>query len=394
MLDAPKHYAALMTSAKSKPRTIDEYRARAKPKQRAVLEKLRQTIHTIAPNLEEGISYGRAGFKLNGRPLVYFGAWANHCAFYPANAALAKEFQGQLKNFKMSKGTIRFTPDKPLPAALVRKLVEARIAENSAKERKKTTPTAAARNSVSEGAKGEAQSVLAMLKRLGNARIREEMCSRCGILTSNAFGVRMRDMQDVVKKLGRNHAPALALWETGNYEARIVAGFVAEPEHVTPSLMDRWCRDFDNWGIGGKVCSKLFELTPYAFGKVAQWAGRRDEFQKRAAFALLACVALHHQRADNEAFMKCLPLVERAASDERNFVKKGVSWALRALGERNGELNSKVLIVAHRLSASSHPATRWVGQDALRALTRPAALRRLTSPRRNSTPANTKDKLI
>ena len=119
-----------MPSTKSKPRTIDEYLARAKPEQRAVLEKLRKTIHAVAPKAEESISYGLAGFKLNGRPLVYFGAWANHCAFYPASSALAKTFPDQLKGFEASKGTIRFTPDKPLPVALVKKFVRARIAEN------------------------------------------------------------------------------------------------------------------------------------------------------------------------------------------------------------------------------------------------------------------------
>ena len=120
-----------MKSARAKPRTIDEYLARANPEQRAVLEKLRQTIHAVAPDAVEGISYGLAGFKLNGRPLVYFGAWEHHCAFYPASSALTKAFQGQFKGFETSKGTIRFTPDKPLPMALVKKLVKARIAENA-----------------------------------------------------------------------------------------------------------------------------------------------------------------------------------------------------------------------------------------------------------------------
>lgn len=126
-----------MPSAKAKPRTIDEYLASAKSEQRAVLEKLRQTIHAVAPKVEECISYGLAGFKLNGRPLVYFGAWANHCAFYPASSALAKKFQGELKKFETSKGTIRFTPDRPLPVALVKKLVKARIAENNSRESRK-----------------------------------------------------------------------------------------------------------------------------------------------------------------------------------------------------------------------------------------------------------------
>jgi len=119
-----------MSAPKAKPKTIDAYLAGAKPEQRTVLEKLRKTIHTVAPNVEESISYGLAGFKLNGRPLVYFGVLANHCAFYPGSSTLAKKFQDQLKKFETSKGTIRFTPDKPLPTALVRKLVKARVAEN------------------------------------------------------------------------------------------------------------------------------------------------------------------------------------------------------------------------------------------------------------------------
>lgn len=126
-----------MQSATTKPRTIDEYLARAKPGQRAALEKIRKTIHAVAPNVEEGISYGLAGFKLNGRPLVYFGAWATHCAFYPGNSALAETFRDPLKNFETSKGTIRFSPEKPLPTALVRKLVKARIAENEAQRKTK-----------------------------------------------------------------------------------------------------------------------------------------------------------------------------------------------------------------------------------------------------------------
>jgi uncharacterized protein YdhG (YjbR/CyaY superfamily) len=118
------------------PKTIDEYLARAKPEQRAALEKLRKTIHAVAPDVEEGISYRLAGFKLNGRPLVYFGAWANHCAFYPGSSTLAKRFEDQLKGFETSKGTIRFTPDKPLSARLVKKLVKARIVENEARATK------------------------------------------------------------------------------------------------------------------------------------------------------------------------------------------------------------------------------------------------------------------
>lgn len=120
-----------MRSAKTKPKTIDEYLTRTKPGQRVALEKLREAVHAVAPGVEEYIGYGLAGFKLNGRPLVYFGAWENHCALYAASPAVQKQFQKELKGFECGKGTIRFTTEKPLPVALVKALVKARIAENT-----------------------------------------------------------------------------------------------------------------------------------------------------------------------------------------------------------------------------------------------------------------------
>jgi uncharacterized protein YdhG (YjbR/CyaY superfamily) len=113
-----------------KPTTIDEYLARVKPEHRAVLQKLRQTIHAAAPEAEECISYGIPAFRLNGRSLVFLGAWANHCSLYPGSSKALKGFRSDLKDFRITKGTIRFSPDKPLPTALVKKLLKARITEN------------------------------------------------------------------------------------------------------------------------------------------------------------------------------------------------------------------------------------------------------------------------
>lgn len=225
--------------------------------------------------------------------------------------------------------------------------------------------------------KQEVESALASVKRLSNPRIRAEMETRYGIVTKDAFGIRMNETQRVAKQLGRNHELALALWETGNYEARTVAAFVTEPGRVTPALMDRWCRGFDNWGICDTVCFKLFDQSPHAFSKVKLWASRRDEFQKRAAFALLACLALHDKHADDEAFVQCLPLIEAAATDERNFVKKGVSWALRAIGGRSVKLNTATVKVAQRLKTLPSSSARWMGSDVLRNITKPAVARRL-----------------
>jgi len=162
----------------------------------------------------------------------------------------------------------------------------------------------------------------------------------------------------------------------------MLACFVDEPALVTPAQMDRWCRDFDNWAICDTACFHLFDRTPHAFGRVSAWSKRRPEFVRRGAFALLASLALHDKESDDEPFLRTLPLIEAAASDERNFVKKAVSWALRGIGGRNRELSLAALALGGRLSASAEPTERWVGKDVLRELSKPAAQRRLAAASR------------
>ncbi|HJR63639.1 MAG TPA: DNA alkylation repair protein [Gemmatimonadaceae bacterium] len=227
-------------------------------------------------------------------------------------------------------------------------------------------------------ARSRADEVVASLERLGNKRTHEEMATRYGIVTPRAFGVPMSGMQRVAKGLGKDHALAGALWDTGWYEARIVAALIDDPALVTAAQMDRWCRDFDNWAICDTLCFKLFDRTPHAWRKVEQWSARDGEFVKRAAFALLASLALHDNMAPDSRFTRYLPLIERAAGDERNFVKKGVSWALRAIGGRSLPLNEAAMATAERLAASPSAAARWVGKDALRAFT-PALRKRLAA---------------
>lgn len=181
----------------------------------------------------------------------------------------------------------------------------------------------------------------------------------------------MGDIQRIAKRLGRDQALAQGLWGTGWYEARLLAAFVAEPARLTPAGMDRWARDFDNWAVCDTLCFHLFDRTPHAWAKVRQWSGRRAEFVRRAGFALLASLALHDKQAPDEAFLRLLPLAEAAAGDERNFVKKAVSWALRSVGRRNPRLRAEVTTLAERLRASADPVARWVGSDVLRDLGKP-----------------------
>ena len=226
----------------------------------------------------------------------------------------------------------------------------------------------------------EVQATLESLERMSTKRDRENL-TRFGITANKAFGVSMANIQVVARRLGRSHTLAAALWDTGWYEARMLTSFVDEPARVTPTQMDRWCRDFDNWGICDTVCFNLFDRTPYAWQKVAKWSGQRDEFVKRAAFALLWGLTVHDKHADDAPFAEGLRLVERAATDERHLVKKSVNMALRAVGKRNRALNAAALAVARQLANSPQAAARWVGKDALRELTSPSVVRRLAAKR-------------
>ena len=223
--------------------------------------------------------------------------------------------------------------------------------------------------------------VIASLKKMSTKQTLDSL-PRYGITTDKAMGVSVGDIRDLGKSLGRDHALAAALWETGWYEARMLTAFVDDPARVTPSQMDRWCRDFDNWAVCDHLCFHLFDRTPHAWRKVAQWSTRRDEFVKRAAFALLASVALHDKKLPDTPFVESLVLIERAATDDRNFVKKGVSWALRLIGRRNQALNLEAIALSLRLAASDEPAARWIGRGAVKELTSPLVVRRLAARRR------------
>jgi len=216
----------------------------------------------------------------------------------------------------------------------------------------------------------QVEAVVAELKKLGTKRTRDGM-ARYAIPSDHAFGVPMATMQAVAKRLGRNHDLALALWDTGWYEARTVAALIDEPERVTGAQMDRWAREFGNWAVCDSVCFFLFDRTPHGFEKVRKWSRSKDEYVKRGAFALLASLAAHDKVSGDHAFLECLPLVEAAAADDRNFVKKGVSWALRLMGRRSLALHAACVASAQRLADSEAPAARWVGRGAVKELTSP-----------------------
>jgi 3-methyladenine DNA glycosylase AlkD len=206
--------------------------------------------------------------------------------------------------------------------------------------------------------------VLQWLERKGT-RLNVEGTARYGIRADRAFGVSMGTMRPLAKRLGTNHALATALWKSGWHEARILATVVDDPRQVTRRQMNAWAADFNNWAICDTACLRLFGRTPVAWDKARQWSTSPREFVKRAAFALMASLAGHDKTAPDAQFLDLLSLIEQGADDERNFVKKGVSWALRRIGTRNLALNVAVLAVAKRLSQSDEASWRSVGKDAL-----------------------------
>jgi 3-methyladenine DNA glycosylase AlkD len=208
--------------------------------------------------------------------------------------------------------------------------------------------------------------------------------ARYAIPSENALGVAMRDVQGLAKQIGRNHALAAGLWKSGIYEARLLAAYVEDPRQVSPVQMDRWCRQFGNWAVCDTVCFALFDRTPHAWAKVRAWAGRRAEFEKRAAFALLWGLTVHDKQSGDDAFLQGLRLIRQAADDDRPFVKKAVNMALRATGKRNVALNRAALGVARELAASESPHARWVGKDALRELSSASVRRRLRARSRRT----------
>lgn len=224
----------------------------------------------------------------------------------------------------------------------------------------------------------EVTTILRELERLGTREGREGM-ARYAIVAPKVFGVSVAQIKVIAKPYKKNHPLALALWDTGWYEARMMTPFIDDPALVTPAQMDRWTNDFDNWAICDGVCFHLYDRTPHALGKITRWSTKRGEFQRRAAFALLAGLALHDKKLPDAPFIDALDLVEEASTDERNFVRKSIVWAMRSVGGRNRALNSAALALAKKLAASDDRTARASGKDVIRELAKPAALRRLES---------------
>lgn len=211
----------------------------------------------------------------------------------------------------------------------------------------------------------DALTVLAHLRTLARPDAVAGM-ARFGMNPEGRLGISVPVLRATARGLGRHHELAQALWDSGVPEAQIVAALVAEPARFTVAQMNHWVTRMHAWDTCDQACTNAFAPSPLAWGRVPVWAGRQAEFEKRAAFALLAALAVHDKRAADEAFVACLPLIEVAADDERNFVRKAVNWALRQIGKRNEALLGEAVLCAERLRQRPSKAARWIAADALR----------------------------
>jgi 3-methyladenine DNA glycosylase AlkD len=218
--------------------------------------------------------------------------------------------------------------------------------------------------------------ILTELYRHANPKNVEGM-ARYGIVSKNALGLSLTYLMRLKKNIGKDHDLALQLWSTGVYEARLLAAFIADPDRLTKAVMNAWVKDFDNWAICDGVCLHLFRRAPAAHEMAAAWTKRKEEFVRRAGFAMIATLTVHDKKGPDARFRAHLVRIKRAAADERNYVKKAVNWALRQIGKRNLALNAEAIRTARAIHKIDNPAARWIASDALRELQGPAVRNRL-----------------
>ena len=193
--------------------------------------------------------------------------------------------------------------------------------------------------------------------------------ARFGINHIKAYGVRMPELRRIAKAAGKDHNLAEKLWDAGYGKTKILAGLIEDPKMVTESQMENWVAGFDSWDVCDQCCINLFRKTPFTYKKVFEWSAREEEFVKRAAFAMIAVLAVHDKKADDEKFEEFFPLIIRESVDNRNFVKKAVNWALRQIGKRNINLNKRAVEIAEEISIIDSKSAKWIAADAIRELT-------------------------
>ncbi|MBI4059351.1 DNA alkylation repair protein [Candidatus Microgenomates bacterium] len=192
--------------------------------------------------------------------------------------------------------------------------------------------------------------------------------ARFGVNPQNTLGINIPYLRKLAKEIGKNHNLALELWESKIHEARILAAFIDDPKLVTSKQMDIWVSEFDSWDVCDQVCSNLFDKTPFAYEKIGIWCKKKEEFVRRAGFVMMAVLAVHDKSLSNDRFKNFFLLIKKYSTDERNFVKKAVNWALRQIGKRNKILLKEALECAREIKSLDSKSAKWIASDAIREL--------------------------
>ncbi len=218
--------------------------------------------------------------------------------------------------------------------------------------------------------------VLGELRKLADPKARASL-AYFGVHAPKAYGISAPELHALALRIGRDQKLAEQLWYSGIHEARILAPLIGEPHKITSAQMERWVRDFASWDVVDTVCCYLYAFAKPAWEKTYQWSERREEFQKRAAFSLIAYLSYKDKSSEDARFEEFLAVIERESNDERNFVRKAVNWALRNIGKRNRRLNRAAIRSAERIRKQSSRTARWIAADALRELRSAAVQARL-----------------
>jgi len=221
-----------------------------------------------------------------------------------------------------------------------------------------------------------AEEIIALLKKNKNPKNIEGM-ARFGINPESALGISVTFQRKIAKEITKNHKLAMELWNSGIHEARILSSMIDEPEKVTKSQMNKYVNEFNSWDLCDQCCNNLFWKTPYAIEKSFEWIDKEKEFVRRAGFTMICVLSVHNKEMTNNDFIKYFPLIEKYSTDERNFVKKAVNWALRQIGKRNLQLNKEAILLCNKLISSESKSAKWIGKDALKELTSEKILSRI-----------------
>jgi 3-methyladenine DNA glycosylase AlkD len=221
----------------------------------------------------------------------------------------------------------------------------------------------------SPNSKYSVKDIIKELKNKSNPGNLEGM-ARYGISTTNRLGNSIPFLRKLAKEIGKNHKLALELWEKGIDETKILASMIAEETKLTENQAEKWVADFNSWDVCDQVCMNLFKKLPFAEKKIKEWSKRKEEFIRRAAFSLIACITVYDKEKPDNEFIKFFSTIKRGAADERNYVKKAVSWALRNIGKRNKNLNKEVIKFAKELKETDSKSARWIARDTLKDIQR------------------------